>query len=212
MVERIQLDPFVFGAPIRPDVIHQAVVWHRACLRQGTHQAKTVAMVSGSTKKLYKQKGTGRARAGNIRAPQRRGGGVAFPPSPRDYSYDLPMKVRRLALRSALTAKLEEGRLVVVKETGVDSHKTRELEELLSNTGLVWKREELRRKTPSSVLLCSPAPVDRNLRLAARGLDNVGITTSVKLSVYHMLKHNTLVLCGKTLEELTERLGKDKGE
>ena len=170
-----------------------------------------MGMVSGSTKKLYKQKGTGKARAGNIRAPQRRGGGVAFPPSPRDYSYALPLKVRRYALRSALSAKLEEGRLVVVKESSLESHKTREFEELLLTGGLVWKREELRRKTPSSLLICSPAPIDRNLRLAARNLENVNLTNSFKLSVYQLLKSTTLVVCEETLEELVGRLGKDKG-
>ena len=210
VVDRVQLPPFIFGAPIRPDIMHQAVVWHRASQRQGTHQAKTVGMVAHSTKKHHQQKGTGLARAGNRRAPQRRGGGVAFPPSPRDYSYPLPLKVRRLALRSVLSAKLEEGRLVLLKEDALLSHKTGEFEDLLLQNQLLWKKdEESRNKTLTKLLLCCPTPTDKNMRLASRQLSNVTLLPAGGLSVYEILRHTTLALCPGALESLTTRLMKD---
>ena len=209
IVQNITLHPFVFSAPIRPDILHQAVVWYRAAQRQGTHQAKTVGMVAHSTRKHHQQKGTGRARAGNVRAPHWKGGGVVFPPSPRDYSFDFPLKLRRFALRSALTAKLNEGRLVVVAEETWDTPKTKEFEDFLISQGLVFETEN-RSKRLSSLLLCVSGPIDHTLRLASRRLSNVTVMPLGGLSVYDILRHTTLALSTEAVNQLTLRLLKDQ--
>ena len=207
VLERIQLSPFIFSAPIRQDLLHQAVVWHRASQRQGTHQAKTVGMVSHSTKKLRPQKGMGMARAGNRRAPQRRGGGVVFPPSPRDHSFPLPNQIRRFALRSALTAKLEEGRLLLLKENGLLTHKTADLEDLLFRNQLLWKKDEgSRKKTFTNLLIVCSSHLDKNLALASRRISNVSLLPVQDLSVYEILRHTTLGLCHGSLDDLTKSL------
>jgi large subunit ribosomal protein L4 len=210
VVKNITLHPFVFSAPIRPDILHQAVVWYRASQRQGTHQAKTVGMVAHSTRKHHQQKGTGRARAGNVRAPHFKGGGVVFPPSPRDYSYDLPLRIRRFALRSALTAKLNEGRLVVLAEETWSDPKTKDFEKMLFSHGLVFELSEKRSKRPSSLLLCVSGTVDPTLRLASRRLTNVTVMPIGGLSVYDILRHTTLAISNDALDLLTLRLMKDQ--
>jgi large subunit ribosomal protein L4 len=208
VIDRIQLHPFIFSAPIRPDILHQAVVWHRASQRQGTHQAKTVGMTNHSTRKILRQKGSGRARHGHNRAPQFKGGGVVFPPSPRDYSYPLPLKVRRLALRSALTSKLVEGRLIIVQDISLESHKVREFQNILLQNGYIWKKET-RSELLTSILISPQPKFDKNLRLASRVLKNVTVIPSPGLSVYDILRHNTLILSLSSLQELTQRLLKD---
>jgi len=209
IVERRKLHPFVFAAPLRTDVLHQAVVWYRASQRQGTHQAKTVGMVAHSTKKLRRQKGSGMARLGNRRAPQLRGGGVVFPPMPRDYSFSLPEKVRRLALRTALSAKLAEGRLIFLAEDSIDSHKTKDFENLLYDRGLLWEETNRHSKKPATLLMCVPGAIDENLRRASRNIENISLVPSGGLNVFEILRHTTLALCGSTVDILTTRLLKD---
>ena len=153
VVEEIELDKYVFGAPIRPDVLHSVVVWQLAARRQGTHSAKTRGEVKGTTRKPWPQKGGGRARAGDLKAPHMRGGGVAFAPKPRNYYYALPQKIRRLGLRVALSAKYAEGRLVIVDDDDLESHKTKEFAKLLQEKGLVWQKENVRFVSSFSLML-----------------------------------------------------------
>ena len=131
----IELNPAVFGQPLRSDILHQVVRWQLAKRRQGTHKAKTRGEVNKTTRKMYKQKGTGRARHGAASAPQFRGGGKPFGPKPRDHAIDLPKKVRQLGLKIALSSKLAEGKLVVLDQATLDEPKTKSLAGHLRDLG-----------------------------------------------------------------------------
>src|SRR5262245_30776807 len=112
----LDLDEAIFGAPVRPDLIHRAINWQLATRRAGTHKTKVISEVSGTSKKPYKQKGTGNARQGSLRSAQFRGGGIIFGPIPRDHAHKMPKKVRKQALRSAISSKQAEGKLVVIDQ------------------------------------------------------------------------------------------------
>src|SRR3546814_78603 len=132
----IELSDSVFGLPVREDLLHRIVHWQLAKRRAGTHKTKGVSEISGTTKKPYKQKGTGRARQGSLRSPQFRGGAVIFGPVVRDHGYDLPKKVRKLALKTALSAKASSGKLIVLEKAEADTHKTKALAGKLAALGL----------------------------------------------------------------------------
>jgi large subunit ribosomal protein L4 len=190
----IELSPAVFEQPLRPDILHQVVRWQLARRRQGTHKAKTRGEVKATTRKMYKQKGTGRARHGAASAPQFRGGGKPFGPKPRDHAHSLPKKVRRLGLKVALSSKLAEGKLVVLDQASLDQPKTSQLAEALKKWG--W----------SSALLIDGPELDRNFELAARNLVGIQLMPSVGANVYDILRRDVLVLTTAAVRQLEERL------
>jgi large subunit ribosomal protein L4 len=190
----IDLSPAVFEQPLRSDILHQVVRWQLAKRRQGTHKAKTRGEVKATTRKMYKQKGTGRARHGAASAPQFRGGGKAFGPKPRDHEHSLPKKVRRLGLKVALSSKLADGKLVVLEQASLDQPKTKQLAEALKKWG--W----------SSALLIDGQELDRNFELAVRNLVGVQLMPSVGANVYDILRRDVLVLTTAAVRQLEERL------
>ena len=178
-------------APLRDDVfaltpneavVHQALVRQLANARQGTHDTKTRGEVAGSTKKLYRQKGTGRARQGGIRAPHRRGGGVAFGPHPRDYRQDMPKKMRRLAIRSVLSTKAGDGELVLVEDLSFSEPKTKAMLDTLRHLGV-----------DGTALVVTEQP-DRNLILSARNIPGVFTLPAAQLNVATLLSYKYLVM------------------
>ncbi|CEF55378.1 50S ribosomal protein L4 [Acetobacter ghanensis] len=182
----------LFGAAPRADVMARVVHWQLAKRRAGTHKVKGMGEVSGTTKKPYRQKGTGSARQGSLRAPQYRTGGVVHGPVVRDHGYDLPKKVRRLGLISALSQKAAEGKLVVLDAaSGVT--KTSDLAKKLQ--GLGW----------GSALIVD-ASVDENFVRAARNLPKIDILPTIGANVYDILNHEVLAITQAGLEGLKERL------
>jgi len=190
----IELADAVFGAPARPDILARVVDWQLAKRRAGTHKTKGIADVQGTTKKPYAQKGTGRARQGSLRSPQFRGGAIIFGPVVRDHGYDLPKKVRRLGLRTALSSKQADGRLIVVDEAKLPEARTKALEERLAKLG------------SSSVLFIGGRVVDDNLKRAARNLPHVDVLPVQGANVYDILRRETLVITKDAVAELEARL------
>lgn len=191
----IELKPTVFEAPVRPDVMHEVVLWQLAKRRQGTHSTRTRGEIRATTKKMYKQKGTGRARHGAATVTQFRGGAKPFGPKPRDHAHDLPKKVRALGLRSALSAKLAGGQLVVLDEAKLDEPRTKGLAERLGRLG--W----------GSVLVIGGDEFDRNFKLAARNLPKIDLLPCGGANVYDILRRDLLVLTRDAVQRLEERLG-----
>jgi large subunit ribosomal protein L4 len=190
----IELADAVFGAPSRPDILARVVDWQLAKRRSGNHKTKTIADVQGTTKKPYAQKGTGRARQGSLRSPQFRGGAVIFGPVVRDHGYDLPKKVRRLGLRTALSVKQAEGHLIVIDDAKLPEARTKALEERLTALG------------SSSVLFIGGRVLDDNLRRAARNLPYVDVLPVQGANVYDILRRETLVITKDAVAELEARL------
>lgn len=193
-VGTMQLSETVFGAPVREDLLARTVTWQLAKRRQGTHQTKTIGLIQGTTAKPYRQKGTGRARQGSLRSPQFRGGAVIFGPLPRDHGYKLPKKVRRLALRSALSSKLADGKLVVLDHLKLDKPRTKALAERLKKFG--WQ----------SVLFVGGAELDANFTRAAANLAGVDVLPQQGANVYDILRCEVLVLTRDAVEQLEARL------
>ncbi len=193
-VGSVDLDEAVFGTAVRADLMSRYVNWQLAKRRAGTHQVKTRAEVSGSNKKPFKQKGTGSARQGSKRAPQLRGGGVSFGPHVRDHGFGLQKKVRRLALKSALSSKQSEGKLVVLENAKIKNPKTADLIKRLGKLG--W----------GSALIIDGAELDNNFRLAARNIIGLHILPSQGANVYDILRSDTLVLTTDAIDKLVERL------
>jgi large subunit ribosomal protein L4 len=190
----IELADAVFGAPSRPDILARVVDWQLAKRRAGTHKTKGIADVQGTTKKPYAQKGTGRARQGSLRSPQFRGGAIIFGPVVRDHGYDLPKKVRRLGLRTALSSKQADGRLIVVDEAKLPEARTKTLQETLAKLG------------STSVLFIGGRVVDDNLKRAARNLPHVDVLPVQGANVYDILRRETLVITKDAAAELEARL------
>ena len=190
----VELAPAVFEETVRPDIMHAVVRWQLAKRRQGTHKAKTRGEVKATTRKMYRQKGTGRARHGAASATQFRGGGKPFGPKPRDHAHDLPKKVRKLGLKSALSAKLAAGKLIVLDTARLEEPKTKELAQRLKQLG--W----------GSVLVMDGPEFERNFMLAARNLPDVGLLPTVGANVYDILRRDVLVLTRAAVRELEERL------
>ena len=191
-VGEVELAEAVFGAAVNQHLLHAAVRWQRAAARSGTHKVKTRSEVKGSGRKLWRQKGTGRARMGSIRSPLWRHGGTVHGPSPRDHSYRLPRKMVVGALCSALSAKLAEGRLTVVDGWALDTHKSKALRRILDRLD----------ETGRSALLVAEGE-NHNLELASRNLDGVKLTRPAELGTYDVLRHERLVLS----KEAALRLG-----
>ncbi len=190
----IELADPVFAAPIRGDILARMVNWQRAKRRAGTHSTRGISEIRGTTAKPYKQKGTGRARQGSRRSPQFRGGAVIFGPKPRDHSHKLPKKVRRLALRAALSSKREAGQLIVLDAARTDDHKTAALAARIAALG--WR----------SALIIDGPDLDANFVRAARNLPDIDVLPQQGANVYDILRCETLVLTRDAVAHLEERL------
>ena len=194
-VGQLEVPAGVLGGPVREALLHEMVKSQLAARRSGTHATKTRAFVSGGGKKPWKQKGTGRARAGSNRSPLWAGGAVVFGPQPRDYAYRLPKSARKAAICSALTARHSEGKLIIVDALTVSEPKTKRMVECLKGLGL-----------EASVLIVLGTP-DEALMRAASNLPNVKVQLVGGFNVYDVLKHATLVMTREALEQLVARLG-----
>jgi len=191
-VGRIDLPTEIFGAEVKRALLHEVVRNYLANMRQGSACTKTRGLVSGGGRKPWRQKGTGRARAGSIRSPLWRGGGTVFGPRPRDYSYKLPKKMRWAALSSALSAKLSDGELMVVDDLSLPEPKTRLLVGLLRGLGL-----------DSSTLIILPEK-DGVLELAARNIPRVDVARVSELNAYAILSHEKVVFTKGAVEKMRE--------
>ena len=190
----MELSDAVFGAEVNEALLYEAVRQFNASRRAGTHKTKTRHEVAGSGKKLWKQKGTGRARVGSVRSPLWRHGGTSHGPQPRDYSYDLPKKMMLGALRSALSAKLRDGELGVVSSFQLTDHKSKNLRATLTKLELTKK------------VLIVENEENRNLELSARNLEGVLLMHSREVSVYHLLDAKRVLLSRAVAERLSETL------
>ncbi len=189
-VGTIDLNDNIFAVEVNTHVMHQAVVQYLANQRQGTQSALTRAEVRGGGRKPWRQKGTGRARQGSIRSPQWTGGGVVFAPKPRDYSFKLNKKVKRLALKSALTTKVNDGKFVVVDELTVNA-KTKEMASVLNNLNI-------------AKALVVVEENNNNAVVAARNIPTVKTASVNTINVYDILKYDSLVLTKSVVEKIEE--------
>nr|VDC63678.1 unnamed protein product [Brassica rapa] len=183
----------VFDVPIRKDIIHHVVRWQLAKRQQGTHSTKTISEVSGTGRKPWNQKGTGRARHGTLRGPQFRGGCVMHGPKPRSHAIKMNKQVRRLGLKIALSARAAEGKLVVFDDMALPTHKTK-------NIVNYYNQMENTKK----VLVVEGGPIDEKLKLATQNLHYVNILPSIGLNVYSILLHDTLVMSRDAVNKITE--------
>jgi len=193
-VGSVDLSDAVFGLPVRRDILARMVNWQLAKRRAGTHSAKGISDVAGTTKKPYRQKGTGNARQGSLRSPQFRGGGVIFGPVVRSHEFSLQKKVRRLALKTALSAKQAEGKLVIIDKAEAEAPKTSVLADRFRALG--W----------DSVLIIGGATVNENFARAARNIPKVDVLPQQGANVYDILRRDTLVLTQDAVEALEARL------
>jgi len=193
-VGSIELASEVFGVEVRRDILARMVNYQLAKRRAGTHKTKQIWEVSGTTKKPYNQKGTGRARQGSLRSAQFRGGGVIFGPVVRSHAHDLPKKVRALALRVALSSKAADGKLVILDAASVPSPKTKELVSLLSKLNL------------ANALFIDGQDVNVNFALASRNIPYIDVLPQQGANVYDILRRDTLVLTKDAVQALEARL------
>jgi len=197
IVEHIEISDQIFAAPVNEGVIHQAMVRQQANARQGTASTKTRSEVSGSGRKLFRQKGTGYARAGSRRSPIRRGGGIAFGPKPRDYSQALPKKMRRLALKGALSAKVRDKELMVLEKLEFDEPKTKKMAQILTTLGV-----------NSSALVVTSEP-EGNMIKSARNLPDIKTTPANLLNVLDILSYKMLLMTVTAIRK-AEQLWEEK--
>ena len=190
----LDLSEVVFGVPVRKDILARMVNYQLAKRRAGTHKVKTRGEVSGTTAKPFRQKGSGRARQGTIRASQMRGGGVVFGPVVREHGHKLTKKFRQLAMRCALSAKQADGKLIVLDEIKLDEPKTKALSARLDKLGL------------SNALIVGGAAVDQNFLRAAKNIPLVDVLPTQGANVYDILRRETLALTREAVEALEARL------
>jgi large subunit ribosomal protein L4 len=196
VVEQIELNPAIFAIPFNEAVVHQAMVRQLANGRQGTASTKTRGEVSGSTRKLYPQKHTGRARRGDIKSPLLRGGGVVFGPKPRSYRQSMPKKMRRLALKSLLSAKVREGNIKLVQELDFKEPKTKDMMNVLSSLGI-----------DSSALILT-AQSTPNVVKSAANLPEVKVLSSALINVLDLLSYKMLVVTVPAVRNIEQIWGK----
>jgi large subunit ribosomal protein L4 len=189
----IALDDAIFGLEPRADILQRMVRWQLSKRQSGTHKTKMRGEISATTHKMYKQKGTGRARHGAKTAPQFRGGGKAFGPVVRSHAHDLPKKVRALALKHALSDKVKNGNLIVLSEASAKQPKTKTLAKQFEKLGF------------SSALIIGGAAIDDNFRLAARNIPLVDVLPVQGINVYDIMRRDVLVLTKAAVEALAER-------
>jgi large subunit ribosomal protein L4 len=190
-----ELDPAVFEYPMKEHLVYEAVCAYRDGGRRGTHKVKNRVEVSGGTRKLWRQKGTGRARTGDNRSPLWRHGGVVHGPTPRDYSWRLPKRMRRNALRSLLSQKLRDGQIVCVEGFALSGHRTKELESAVRGGLGIEKRA-----------LLLPLDEERNLSLAARNNPRLTVVRALGVSVVDLMSHDIVVISDEALGRLSEVL------
>lgn len=193
-VGEIELNESVFGIEPNQHVLFEAIVMQRASLRQGTHKVKGRSEVSGGGRKPWRQKGTGRARQGSIRSPQWRGGGTVFGPVPRSYSYKLPKKVRRLAIKSALSSKVLEENILVLESLSLETPKTKDFKAVLNSLSVDKKT------------LVVTADLDENVALSARNIPGVTVVTANGINVLDVVSHDKLVITKAAVEKVEEVL------
>ncbi len=192
-VSEIEFSDQVVETPYHPHLIKDAVVYYLAGQRQGTHATKTRSQVSGSTKKPWKQKGTGRARAGSVKSPIWRQGGIVFGPIPRDHSKSMNKKVRKQALRSALAEKMRNNQVLVVEHLQLENHKTKAFQAILSNL-----------ECSQTLIVVDDLP--RNLSLATRNLSQVQVINYRTLNVYKLLRYEKVIFVKDALPIVEKRL------
>ena len=190
-VGTMELNDAVFGVEVNEHLVHMAVVSQLANKRQGTQKAKTRSEVSGGGRKPWRQKGTGHARQGSTRAPQWTGGGVVFAPTPREYSFKMNKKEKRMALKSALTSRVQENKLIVLDELKFDAIKTKSMKAVLDNLNV----------TKALVVLNDN---DKNVVLSARNIANVATAQTSTINVYDILKYNTVVVTKAAVATIEE--------
>ena len=190
-VGELVLNDAVFGVEVNEHLVHMAVVNQLANKRQGTQSAKTRSEVSGGGKKPWRQKGTGHARQGSIRAPQWKGGGVVFAPKPRDYSFKLNKKEKRLALKSALTSRVAEQKFIVLDELHLDEIKTKKFQAVLNNLKVNKALVVLKEK-------------NENVILSARNIPDVKTALTNTINVYDILKYNTMIVTKDAVAAIEE--------
>ncbi|HIR28269.1 MAG TPA: 50S ribosomal protein L4 [Candidatus Choladousia intestinigallinarum] len=190
-VGTLELNDAVFGVEVNEHLVHRAVVSQLANNRQGTQKAKTRSEVSGGGKKPWRQKGTGHARQGSTRAPQWTGGGVVFAPTPRDYSFKMNRKEKRLALKSALTSRVQENKLLVLDELKLNEIKTKNMKAVLDNL-----------KVSKALIVLNEN--DQNVVMSARNLDGVKTALINTINVFDILKYNTVVVTKAAVAEIEE--------
>ena len=193
-VGEIELDDVIFGLEVRQDLLFRAVNWQLAKRRSGNHKTKGISEISGTTKKPYNQKGTGRARQGSLRSPQFRGGARIFGPVVRSHEHDLTKKVRKLALKTALSAKAAAGELVILDTAVAETHKTKALAASFKAMGF------------NSLLVIDGATVNENFARAARNIPLVDVLPSQGANVYDIIRRNILVLTKDAVTDLEARL------
>ncbi|CAN4095374.1 unnamed protein product [Withania somnifera] len=185
----------VFDVPIRKDIIHRVVRWQLAKRQQGTHSTKTISEVSGTGRKPWNQKGTGRARHGTLRGAQFRGGATMHGPKPRSHAIKLNKKVRRLGLKIALSARAAEGKLMVFDDLEISSHKTKNIVNYFNQL-----------KNTKKLLLVDGGPISEKLKLATQNVHYVNVLPSIGLNVYSTLLHDTLVMSRDAVNKIVERM------
>ncbi len=198
VVREIEVSDQVFAVPFNEGVVHQVLVAQRANARQGTASTKTRGEVSGSTRKLYRQKGTGYARAGSRRSPLRRGGGIAFGPKPRSYRQTIPKKVRRLALRCALSAKTRDGELKILEELKLEEPKTKQMAQIVAALG-----------ADSSALIVTDEP-EGNVIKSARNLPGIKTTPAKLLNVLDILSYKMLLITEAAVRQAEKLWGQSR--
>ena len=191
-VAEIELDDAIFSVPIRGDILHQVVRMQMARRRSGTASVKNRSDVRGSTAKMFRQKGTGRARRGDIKSPLLRGGGVVFGPHPKSWGHKVPKKIRKTALKMALSAKLADESLMVLDQFGLERPKTKDFAQIMGSL-----------EAPSALIVT--AEDDSNLDLASRNISGVKVLRADGLNVYDILKYEKLVLLAPSVKAIEER-------
>ena len=190
-VGTMELNDAVFGVKVNEHLVHMAVVQHRANMRQGTQKAKTRSEVSGGGRKPWRQKGTGHARQGSTRAPQWKGGGVVFAPVPRDYSFKMNKKEKRIALKSALTSKVQDSRLIVLDELKFDEIKTKNFVAVMNNL-----------KVEKGLFVMANS--DKNVVMSARNVAEADTISVNTINVYDIMKAKTVVLTKDAVAKIEE--------
>ena len=192
-VTQTDLNDAIFNVPVKSSVLHEVVTMQLAGRRSGSAAVKHRSQVKGSGRKLFRQKGTGRARRGDIKSPLLRGGGVAFGPDPKSYSYKIPKKVKRLALKMALSTKLQEDNLVVIDKFELERIKTKELLKVANAL-----------KIGNALIIIDKK--NKNLELSSRNLSSIKVLCSEGLNVYDILKYNKLILLESSIKDIEGRL------
>jgi len=194
-VGEVELNDAVFGIEPNEHVLFEAIIMQRASLRQGTHKVKGRSEVRGGGRKPWRQKGTGRARQGSIRSPQWRGGGTVFGPVPRSYSYKLPKKVRRLAIKSALSSKVKENNILVLDALNFDAPKTKDFIAVLKNLSVDKKA------------LVVTDGLNENVVLSARNIPGITVVEATGVNVLDVVNHDQLIMTKSAVEKVGEVLG-----